>query len=172
MFFEILALQAKTNPITKSCYNLKQAAFVINIVEYFEINGIPPKDQGIVTLYMAQVLVYKYTTHQLHLENPTKGWNQLLVGTTDSMEGEERLVMYVDLVVTNEIGFVDDRGRMLVLKTRAKDTNIEYGNTKSLYQKGRRESELLWHFNTTKSKTCRICQAVGKKHTFLVHWFV
>jgi hypothetical protein len=172
MFFEIPASQAETDPITKSRYNLKQAAFVINMVEYFEMNGIPPKDQGIVTPYMAQVLVYKYAAHQLHLENPTKGWNRLLVGTADSMEGEERPVMHVDSVVTDEIGFVDDRGRMLVLKTRAKDANIEYGNTKSLYQKGRRESELLWHFNTAKSETRRICRAVGKKHTFLVHRFI
>jgi hypothetical protein len=172
MFFEIPASRAETDPVTKSRYNLKHAAFVINMVEYFETNGIPPKDQGIVTPYMAQVLVYRYAAHQLHLENPTKGWNRLLVGTANSMEGEERRVMHVDSVVTDEIRFVDDRGRMLVLKTRAKDANIEYGNTKSLYQKGRRESELLWHFNTAKSETRRICRAVKKKHTFLVHRFV
>lgn len=172
MYFEVQSSGAIFDPITKSRYNLKHAALIVNIIEYFASNGIPPRDQGIVTPYMAQVLVYKYAIHQLHLEDPLKGYNQLLIGTADSMEGGERPVMHVDTTVTHEIGFVDDPGRMLVMKTRGKHANITYGNTESLYLKNRRESELVWFFNMAKSNTRKICRAIPRTYNFLEHKFV
>jgi hypothetical protein len=169
MYIEVEGSQAHVDPITKSRYNLKSAALVTNIIEDFEKHGIPPQHQGIVTPYMAQVVVYRYAIHQLHLQDQTKGYNQLLVGTADSMEGEERHVMHIDPVITHEIGFVDDPKRMLVMMTRGKSAQITYGNTKNLYQKTRRESDLIWFFNTAKSETLKICRTVKKNHRFLTH---
>jgi hypothetical protein len=137
MYFEVEGSQAHVDPITKSRYNLQIASCVMNMVELFQKNGIPPIDQGIITPYMAQVQVYKYAAHQLHLANPTFGFNRLLIGTADSMEGEERPVMHTDTVVTHEIGFIDGPGRILVMTTRGGHAAIVYGSTKSLYQTNR-----------------------------------
>jgi superfamily I DNA and/or RNA helicase len=120
MYFEVNSAGAYIDPVTKSRYNLQFAALVTNLAEEFTKAGIHPRDQGIVTPYMAQVTVYRYAFHMLHLERPQLGYDRILIGTADSMEGGERAVMSVDTVVTHEIGFVDDPGRMLVMTTRRK----------------------------------------------------
>ena len=172
MFFEVVDFEAQVDPITKSRFNLRIASVVMNMVELLVLNGIPSRDQGIVTPYMAQVMVYKYAANQLHLAYPTKGYNQLLIGTADSMEGEERPVMHTDTVVTRELGFVDDSGRMLLMITRGKHVSMIYGNTAELYQKTRRESDLIWLFNTAKSETRRICRQVPADSKYQHHRFI
>ncbi len=47
----------------------------------------------------------------------------------DSIEGEECAVMHIDIVVTHELGFMDEPGWMLVMMTCAKYTNLTYSNT-------------------------------------------
>ena len=117
MYFDIKCSRALLDPITKSRYNLEHAALIMNVIASFAEKGVHPKDQGIITPYMAQVLVYQYAAYQMNLNDPLGGWDQLLIGTADSMEGEERAVMHVDTVVMHELGFVDEPGQMLVMMT-------------------------------------------------------
>jgi hypothetical protein len=121
---------------------------------------------------MAQVTVYKYAVNQLNLAYPARGYNRLLVGTADSMEGEEQPVMHVDTTVTREIGFVDKAGRLLVMSSRGKHTSVTYGNTRSLILKDRRNSDLIWMFNTAKSDTYKICRTAPADSKNLYHPFI
>ena len=170
-YIEIDSTPAIVDAITKSRYNLQFAAFTTNLLERFVVAGINPSAMGVVTPYMAQVTVYQYARHLLHLAKPTLGYNQLLIGTSDSMEGEERPVVFVDTVVTHETGFVNNPGRMLVNLTRAKDAVLVIGNTPSLYQK-KRDNELIELFNMAKADTRRICRGITRGHDLLTHPFV
>jgi hypothetical protein len=96
VFFEVVDSEAQVDPITKSRFNLQIGSAVMNMAELLVLNGIPPRDQGIATPYVAQVMVYKYAANQLHLVYPTKGHNRLLIGTANSMEGEESSIMQTD----------------------------------------------------------------------------
>ncbi len=53
----------------------------------------------------------------------------------NSIEGEECAVMYIDIVVTHELGFVDEPRWILVMMTHTKHANLTYSNTSSLYVK-------------------------------------
>ena len=173
MYFDIKHLRALLDPITKSRYNLEHVALIMNVIASFAEKGVHPKDQGIIMPYMAQVLVYWYAAHQMNLNDPLGGWDQLLIGTVDSMEGEERMVMHVDTVVTHELGFVDEPGWMLVMMTQAKHANIMYGNTASLHiKKSHHESDLMWVFDMAKATEHCISRMIPSGHPFMRHQYI
>ena len=75
MYFDIERSTALLDPITKSRYNLDHAALVVNVITSLAGKGIPPKDQGVVTPYLAQVLIYRFAANQLHLNKLLVGWD-------------------------------------------------------------------------------------------------
>jgi len=48
-------------------------------------------------------------------------WNSLVIATTDSFQGGDNRIAFSDYVVTDKMGFLNDRGRQTVSSTRAKD---------------------------------------------------
>ena len=109
----------------------------------------------------------------MNLNDPLGGWDQLLIGTADSMEGEERAVMHVDTVVTHKLGFVNEPGWMLVMMTQAKHANIMYGNTASLHiKKSRCESDLMWVFDMAKATERCISRTIPSGHPFMRHQYI
>ncbi len=70
----------------------------------------------------------------------------------DSIEGEEHVVMHIDIVVIHELSFVNEPRWILVIMTCAKHANLTYGNTGSLYVKKMcYDLDITWLFNTAKS---------------------
>lgn len=92
------------------------------------------------------------------------------VGTADSMEGSEARLVITTSVVTHELGFVDDRHRLLVMTTRAQDYFIFLANTLSIMRRPSSDNNLLTLYDMAKSNR-RICRIVTKDHPFLKHEF-
>jgi hypothetical protein len=62
---------------------------------------------------------------------------------------------------TEKIGFIiGPCPAFLVLTSRGKYAGLIYANTASVYQRHRRESELLWLFNTVKSDTRTVSRSI------------
>ncbi|KFY83383.1 hypothetical protein V498_08113, partial [Pseudogymnoascus sp. VKM F-4517 (FW-2822)] len=121
IFLETRGAVSIKDAMTGSLYNLRFASTTINIIEKGSHAGIDAKSFGIITPYLAQLHVYEQALRKLHSEFPDAGFNHVLVGTTDSMEGNERPIIIFDSGVTNLVGFTNDKGRCLA---RAKDIVI------------------------------------------------
>src|SRR4051812_34718627 len=85
------------------------------------------------------------------------------------MEGGKRPIVISDLVVTYNLGFVDDRSRILVNTTCAKDGQVFIRCTTNLFNKYSRVSELQALFNIAKADTQMICWALTRDSPLLKH---
>ncbi|OBT71480.1 hypothetical protein VF21_09249 [Pseudogymnoascus sp. 05NY08] len=128
--------------MTDSAYNLSYSALGVNLVEKAVASGMDPKSFGVITPYNAQNHVYVHAFRKLHEEFPTAGYNHVLVGTTDSMEGSEAPVIIFDSGVSHRIGFTNDRGRCLVNLTRAKDACIVIAQPSTLEKQKHVKAEI------------------------------
>jgi hypothetical protein len=170
IYLEVPSPRAVIDSVTKSKFNLTFASVTMHIVEgLVERKKIPPRCIAIVTPYTAQWTVYRYAQSRLTRRFPTSGYGELMVATIDSMEGGERPIVISDIVVTHESGFVDDRGRMLVNITRAKDGQVVIGCTANLYAKQNRISEPQALFDLAKADIRMICRTLAKDSPLLKH---
>jgi superfamily I DNA and/or RNA helicase len=88
---------------------------------------------GIISPYKEQV---QYLTTQIAADEELKNYlSQIAIKTVDGFQGQERDVIYISLVRSNdqrEIGFLNDIRRMNVALTRAKKKLVVIGDSATL----------------------------------------
>ncbi len=127
----------QSNPESKSAYNTEEADLLFkhlnNYLESIKVLGLSDTvgSLGIISPYKAQV---KHMQEAFDDKVPDdilpKG--KIAVNTIDSFQGQERDVIYISLVRSNdkgEIGFLKDTRRMNVAMTRAKKKLVIIGDS-------------------------------------------
>ena len=133
-----------------SWFNIAECERVLHYVRLLAESKVPHRDIGIVTPYAKQV--EKLTT--LLRKNGIKvGGNELMIGSAEKFQGQERRVIIVSTVRSSEnflefdalhnLGFVSNPKRFNVAVTRAQALLIIVGNARIL-AKDRCWGKLLW----------------------------
>ncbi len=146
----------QTNPETKSAFNPEELELLFKHLHGYlaaieslrmmqEINGI-----GIISPYKAQVNLMQesFAERKPYIEDISK---QISINTIDSFQGQERDIIYISLVRSNEkgeIGFLADVRRMNVAMTRARKKLVIIGDSATIGNHAF-YSELLDYVNET-----------------------
>ena len=88
---------------------------------------------GVISPYRAQVACLTETLENTNISDSLK--KQIKINTVDSFQGQERDVIYISLVRSNdkgEIGFLSDKRRMNVAMTRAKKKLVIVGDSATI----------------------------------------
>ncbi|KFY19174.1 hypothetical protein V493_08099 [Pseudogymnoascus sp. VKM F-4281 (FW-2241)] len=110
--FTTKGVESVRDAVTGSRFNLEFASIAINIIEQGVVGAkIPGSAFGVITPYAVQIHTYNTALRYLYLRNPTAGFDKVLIGTTDSMQGSKAPIVIFDTRVTNALGFTNDRGR-------------------------------------------------------------
>jgi superfamily I DNA and/or RNA helicase len=126
------------NPETLSFYNPKEAQVLFKHLEqllqdYSVHTELPDLDIGIISPYKEQREWLQENIKDLELEKSKL--QNLSIKTIDGFQGEERDVIYISLVRSNEkheIGFLNDLQRMNVAITRAKKKLVVIGDSATI----------------------------------------
>ena len=128
-----------TNPESLSTANPEEATLLINhlklVLEQFERNNKFGKiiTIGIISPYKEQV---QHLTNKVAEDEFLKDYaSQIAIKTIDGFQGQERDIIYISLVRSNdimEIGFLADTRRMNVALTRAKKKLVVIGDSATL----------------------------------------
>ena len=170
VYLEVPSSWAIIDLVTKSRFNLTFATIAMYIIKgLVEKKGVPLSYIAIVTSYIAQWTMYRYTQSQLTRHFPKSRYKDLLVTTIDSIEGDEQPIVISNLVVTHDLGFVDDQGQMLVNTTWARDSYIVIRYIANLFNKCSQVSKPQALFNLAKADTWRICRVLKKGSPLLKH---
>ncbi len=127
------------NPESLSISNPEEATLLLNhlkqLIKQYQTseNGAQPITVGIISPYKEQVqYINNLISNDDELkESPIK----IIVKTVDGFQGQERTVIYISLVRSNdtkEIGFLNDIRRMNVALTRAKEKLVVIGDSATL----------------------------------------
>lgn len=127
------------NPESLSIANPEEAQLLIKhlkllLVQYSQSNkAVNQITVGIISPYKEQV---QYLTTQIALDPYFDNYrSQIAIKTVDGFQGQERDVIYISLVRSNdmkEIGFLNDIRRMNVALTRAKKKLVVIGDSATL----------------------------------------
>lgn len=128
-----------TDPESLSTNNKEEAEILLKHISLYlenldaqnNLNKI--HDIGIITPYKAQVKVLKNLFYHLDTSEETK--NKISINTVDSFQGQERDIIYISLVRSNEegiIGFLQNTKRMNVAMTRAKKKLVIIGDSSTI----------------------------------------
>ncbi|MFT6747209.1 MAG: ATP-dependent RNA/DNA helicase IGHMBP2 [Glaciecola sp.] len=122
---------------SRSTFNKEEARLLLNhFQEYMLMMNEETKNKlsiGIITPYRAQVDCITQAIDDAGLSDGLK--KQIKVNTVDSFQGQERDVIYISLVRSNdkgEIGFLSDKRRMNVAMTRAKKKLVIIGDSATI----------------------------------------
>ncbi|MCC6599347.1 MAG: AAA family ATPase [Crocinitomicaceae bacterium] len=110
----------------RSKCNPEEAGVLLRHFESLKNNADHVFSTGVISPYRAQVEI---------LEEFFAQWSQVTVNTIDSFQGQERDVIYISLVRSNEkgeIGFLSDYRRMNVAMTRAKKKLVIVGDSATM----------------------------------------
>lgn len=126
------------NPETLSYFNPKEGDILFKhlqqlLIEYGQQELLPPISIGIISPYKEQREWLKDNIGEVEFDK-TK-LESLNVKTIDGFQGEERDVIYISLVRSNEkqeIGFLNDLRRMNVAITRAKKKLVVIGDSSTI----------------------------------------
>ena len=126
------------NPETLSYSNPKEGEILYThlqqlLLEYKDHDSSPSLDIGIISPYKQQMEWLRENKEAFEFDE-TK-LNSLSVKTIDGFQGEERDVIYISLVRSNEnqeIGFLSDLRRMNVAITRAKKKLVVIGDSSTI----------------------------------------
>ncbi|MBP6638814.1 MAG: AAA family ATPase [Bacteroidia bacterium] len=128
--------EEKLNPETKSLSNPGEADILFaHLMELCEAlrsqKGWP--SLGIISPYKDQVLLLRERLEQVAIHN---GWRPFItVDTVDGFQGQERDIIYISMVRSNNeggIGFLGDTRRMNVAMTRARKKLVLIGDSGTL----------------------------------------
>lgn len=103
---------------------------LFNLLEQFGGKNLP--SVGIISPYREQVI---YMKEEALKDEEFKKYTSININTIDSFQGQERDVIYISLVRSNdagEIGFLSDYRRMNVAMTRAKKKLVVIGDSATL----------------------------------------
>jgi len=126
------------NPESLSTANPEEAMLLLkhikNLLEQYYSKRIYEDIKiGIISPYKEQV---QYITNKIDEDDFFKTYrSQIAIKTVDGFQGQERDVIYISLVRSNEngeIGFLNDTRRMNVALTRAKKKLVVIGNSATL----------------------------------------
>jgi superfamily I DNA and/or RNA helicase len=126
------------NPETLSYFNPGEGNIICRhlqqlLIDYDAHPHLPSLEIGIISPYKEQREWLKENVPLLPLER--KKLNDLSIKTIDGFQGEERDVIYISLVRSNdrqEIGFLNDLRRMNVAITRAKKKLVVIGDSATI----------------------------------------
>jgi superfamily I DNA and/or RNA helicase len=125
---------------TKSSYNKEEASLVfVHLRRYFElldVSGAVEKLEniGIISPYKAQVGLIRDLFAEIFRDDEMLQ-SKVAINTVDSFQGQERDVIYISLVRSNEkgyIGFLSDTRRMNVAMTRARKKLVVFGDSATI----------------------------------------
>ncbi|KXX67267.1 AAA domain-containing protein [Flammeovirga sp. SJP92] len=88
---------------------------------------------GVITPYKAQVKALKSTLYHLDFSDEVK--SKININTVDSFQGQERDIIYISLVRSNDdgvIGFLQNTKRMNVAMTRARKKLVVIGDSSTI----------------------------------------
>jgi ATP-dependent RNA/DNA helicase IGHMBP2 len=124
----------KQNPETMSIFNPGEADILMkhlqHLLESHGENQLPPV--GIISPYREQV---KHLKTLLSNNDFLQSHPDLDINTIDAFQGQERDIIYISLVRSNdrgEIGFLSDYRRMNVALTRARKKLVVFGDSATL----------------------------------------
>ncbi|MGD1847199.1 MAG: AAA domain-containing protein [Salibacteraceae bacterium] len=122
----------KQHPESRSLYNAGEAGILLRQLEALDA-GLT--SQG--TFTVGVISPYREQVKHLQGEIPMEGWNNLTltINTIDSFQGQERDLVFISLVRSNEkseIGFLSDYRRMNVAMTRARLKLVMIGDSATL----------------------------------------
>jgi len=126
------------NPESLSISNSEEADLLIKhlkllMEQYYSSKNFNDIKIGVISPYKEQV---QYLTTKINEEESLKNYrSQIAIKTVDGFQGQERDVIYISLVRSNdsgEIGFLNDIRRMNVALTRAKKKLVVIGNSTTL----------------------------------------
>lgn len=127
--------EEKANPQTRSSYNPEEFQIVCEhlywLKEKFEDRPLP--EIALISPYREQVLHMK---QEIEDDERLEGFD-LSVNSIDGFQGQEREVVYISLVRSNDkgiIGFLNDYRRMNVAMTRAKKLLVVVGDSATVGQ--------------------------------------
>ncbi|NJN27971.1 MAG: AAA family ATPase [Cyclobacteriaceae bacterium] len=132
----------EADPETKSSYNREEVNLVFrHFSDYMDQLGAMQLDMGqlsvgIISPYKAQVGLLQDYFDQ-HMESEENTIANVAINTIDSFQGQERDIIYISLVRSNErgeIGFLADTRRMNVAMTRAKKKLVVIGDSGTIGQ--------------------------------------
>lgn len=123
------------DPETKSSFNVDEISLLqAHLNQYLDlVNSIKPDealDIGIIAPYKAQVQRLKD-----QIEIDSNSLTKLSINTIDGFQGQERDVIYISLVRSNEkgdIGFLSNQRRMNVAMTRARKKLVIIGDSATI----------------------------------------
>jgi len=126
----------ETEPKSQSFFNKDEAGILVNYLT--SLLDVLPDDEavcsvGIISPYKAQVEYLKLLTEKLTF--PADKVVKISVNTVDGFQGQERDIILISLVRSNElgeIGFLSDIRRMNVALTRAKKKLVVVGDSSTL----------------------------------------
>ncbi len=120
----------KVKTETLSTYNEEEAKLLIHLLEAEFLEGM---SVGIIAPYKAQVEVLTKLVNQSEVLAPFR--SEINVNSVDAFQGQERDVIYISLVRSNdrgEIGFLKEYRRLNVAMTRAKQRLVLVGDSATL----------------------------------------
>ncbi|KAL8701539.1 MAG: hypothetical protein Q9224_000452 [Gallowayella concinna] len=100
---------------TKSKINDKQSHAMLVFALTCVRHGIPPKEIMMIAAYKAQARAMEMSVRR---DPALRG---ITVHTIDGAQGKESSIVIIGWVSVTEVGFVDDRGRLCVAQSRARD---------------------------------------------------
>lgn len=128
----------QTDPETKSTFNKDEAYLLFkHLNTYLKTvaeSGENIENMAIISPYKAQVQLLQQVFEQ-ELETDAETKRKIAVNTIDSFQGQERDIIYISLVRSNEkstIGFLSDIRRMNVAMTRAKKKLVVIGDSSTI----------------------------------------
>jgi ATP-dependent RNA/DNA helicase IGHMBP2 len=128
------------NPEAQSSANPEEADLLLNhlqllLKDYVQDEEVAPLRIGVIAPYRAQInYLQDKVEHMPHLHELYQK-RELSIGTVDSFQGQERDIIYISMVRSNEtgeIGFLSDIRRMNVGMTRAKKKLVIVGDSATL----------------------------------------
>ena len=135
------------HPETKSSFNREEADLIFKHLEAYvsEVLSIGydlPESIGIISPYKAQVESISKMVDESDLEFK----RIITVNTVDGFQGQERDMIYISMVRSNEtgeIGFLSDERRMNVALTRAKRKLVVIGDSATIAAKSKFYNQFL-----------------------------
>lgn len=122
--------QEKVKQETLSTYNEEEAALLVKLLEEDNLDGL---SIGVIAPYKAQIEVLKKYIDKS--EKLIEVRPRLDINSVDAFQGQERDVIYISLVRSNnqgEIGFLKEYRRLNVALTRAKHRLVIIGDSATL----------------------------------------
>ena len=138
IFLDVRGSKCVQGPVTFSRSNSANVHAVIEFLRQAFRYGIKGAEIAIATPYQAQHQLYCDRILQLRELEPELAWVD--VRKIDGYQGGQATFVILDMVVTNQLGFVGDRNRINVGMTRCRDGLVMVGDIAALQTVNRRRT--------------------------------